>query len=547
MANYTIPESPVYTTTIRKLENSDPGNAEAIFNPLIQQLIDNTHAVKLETKKAFQAITNIDRKIYTVPSNSVSLTYNGEEQSPVWNSFDPEVMTITGENSATDAGTYTAVFTPKHGYFWASDGTDNAVSVEWTIQRQSIEIPAQSGKLTYTGSEQSPQWSAYSDETLTITGDTAATNAGTYTAVFTPTSNYRWSDGTTSAKSISWTIGKAPGSLSVSPSSMALTISNLTKTATVTRAGNGTISATSNNTNIATVSVSGTTITVTGKAKGSATITVKVAVGTNHTAPANKTISVTVNLPSKTLEENTPAVIQATAKAGQAPNYWSIGNKIGITLNGTVGDLSLSGTYYAFILGFNHNDVTEGSNSIHFQFGMTSSGNKNVAFVDSKYNNSGSNAAFRMKAADNNNGGWNSSYIRNTICPAFLSAMPTAWRNVITECRKLSDNTGRNNNTASSVTATSDKIFLLSEFEVFGTRTYANNAEQNYQKQYNYYKNGNSKIRFKHNDTFSACYWWLRSPHAASTSSFCLVHPSGIPSDGNASYSLGFAPGFVVA
>ena len=48
MANYTIPENPEYTTEIRKLENTDPANAETVFNPLMETLIQNTHAVKLE-------------------------------------------------------------------------------------------------------------------------------------------------------------------------------------------------------------------------------------------------------------------------------------------------------------------------------------------------------------------------------------------------------------------------------------------------------------------------------------------------------------------
>lgn len=48
MANYNIPQNPTYTETIRKLENEDPASAEDIFNPLIQTLIDNTHAVKKE-------------------------------------------------------------------------------------------------------------------------------------------------------------------------------------------------------------------------------------------------------------------------------------------------------------------------------------------------------------------------------------------------------------------------------------------------------------------------------------------------------------------
>ena len=51
MANYTIPENPQYTAEIRKLENTDPANAETILNPLVETLIGNTHAVKLEADK----------------------------------------------------------------------------------------------------------------------------------------------------------------------------------------------------------------------------------------------------------------------------------------------------------------------------------------------------------------------------------------------------------------------------------------------------------------------------------------------------------------
>ena len=129
---------------------------------------------------------------------------------------------------------------------------------------------------------------------MTLGGVTSGTNAGSYNATFTPTANYRWSDGTTTVKKVSWTIGKAAGSLSITPTSMTLDTANKTKTITVTRAGDGAITASSSNTAVATVSVSGNIVTVTGKANGSAVITVKVAAGTNHTAPANKTCEVTV-------------------------------------------------------------------------------------------------------------------------------------------------------------------------------------------------------------------------------------------------------------
>ena len=137
--------------------------------------------------------------------------------------------------------------------------------------------------------------------------------------------------------------------------------------------------------------------------------------------------------------------------------------------------------------------------------------------------------------------------MRKTICPAFLAALPAAWQNVIVACTKYSDNRGGGSDNASYVTATQDKIWLLAEFEVFGTRYWPNSAEKNYQKQYDYYKNGNSRVKYKHNATGTACDWWLRSVYAAGSNRFRLVSTGGSGSNAYAHWSYGFAPGFKVA
>ena len=505
-------------------------------------------AAKETAEAAQEAITEMTTKISAVPSQGGVLTYNGQAQSPSWNNYDPNALEIGGTQSATDAGTYQVTFTPKEGYKWEDD-TTGAKTVNWTIGRANIATPSQSGSLTYTGSAQSPTWANYDSGKMTLGGTNSGTNAGSYTATFTPGKNYQWSDGTTTAKSITWKINKAAGSLTLNKSSLTLSGGTATGTVTATRSGDGVISASSNKTDVATVSVSGTTITITAKGSGTATITVKCAEGTNHTAPANKTVSVTVKMASPSLEDNDPATIKEAAQSGQAANLWSVGDKVPIAVNGTVGSLAINGTYYAIILGFNHNSSIEGGNSIHFQFGKDASG-KDIAFVDGQYNNSGSSAAFRMNTSNTNSGGWESSYMRKTICPAFLAALPTDWQNVIVACTKYSDNRGGGSNTASYVTATQDKIWLLAECEVFGDgygysgSGYANDAEKNYQKQYDYYKNGNSKVKYKHNATGTACLWWLRSVRARYGDDFCSVYADGGANYYYAYWSLGFAPGF---
>ena len=187
---------------------------------------------------------------------------------------------------------------------------------------------------------------------------------------------------------------------------------------------------------------------------------------------------------------------------------------------------------------------------MHFIIGRNSAG-KDIAFCDDKYGNTGSETGrFRHHTSNTNSGGWENSDINKNILNgssnSFLTALPSAWQNAIVTTTKYSDNTGGGSDTASYVTAgTARKLFLLAEFEVFGTRSGANSAEQNYQKQYDYYANGNSKVRYKHSDGTTACYWWLRSVSYNSGNNFRYVHNAG--GYYGAYYSGGVAPAFAIA
>ena len=514
-------------------------------------------AAQEAAETAQKAITDLTSTIDAVPSQSGVLTFTGAEQAPVWNNYNPAALVMTGETTGTNAGTYTATFTPVEGYKWR-DGTTDAKSVTWTIGRAIIMgIPAQSGSLTYNGSAQSPVWSGHDAAKLTIGGTTSGTNAGSYNATFTPVSNYQWSDGSTAAKTVAWSIGKAAGSSSLNKSSLALSTGTMSGTISVTRAGNGAVSASSSNTNVATVSVSGTTVTVTAKAKGTATITVKVAEGTNHTAPANRTCSVSVTLPTTSLNDNTWATIKEVSDAGQGENYWSVGDTKRITINGKVGNFTFSNLAIdAFIIGFNHNSSREGTNRIHFQIGKI--GGKDVCLCDSQYGSGQSgNGYFNMNPNNSNSGGWNGSYMRKTLLgnsgtpsspPAnsMLAALPSDLRAVMKSVTKYSDNTGGSPDNASYVTSTTDYLFLLAEFEYHGARSYANSAEKNFQLQYSYYKAGNSKVKYKHGETGTAAHHWCRSVYVGYTYTFCLVYTSGSASGNGAGISWGAAPGFTV-
>ena len=143
--------------------------------------------------------------------------------------------------------------------------------------------------------------------------------------------------------------------------------------------------------------------------------------------------------------------------------------------------------------------------------------------------------------------------MRTNICGTSLSSysgtiiavIPAALRAVLKSVTKYTNNTG-NSTAASAVTATTDYFFLLSEYEVFGSCTYANSSEASYQAQYAYYSAGNSKIKYNHSATTTAVRWWLRSPRASNSNRFVCVDTDGTVDDGYANYSRGFAPGFCV-
>ena len=262
---------------------------------------------------------------------------------------------------------------------------------------------------------------------------------------------------------------------------------------------------------------------------------------------------------SPILDENDWTTIREVSDAGQGANYWSIGDRKEVTLNGTVGHLSLSNyTTYAFIIGFNHNASVEGTNRIHFQLAKTAlSGGKDVCLCDRYYGQAiSSTGYFSMNSRRTNVGGWASSQMRTNICGTSLSSysgtiisvIPAALRAVLKSVIKYTDNTGDGGgSTASYVTATTDYFFLLSEFEVFGSISHANTNEKSKQAQYSYYSAGNSKVKYNHSATSTAVDWWLRSPNASYFGSFMCVEPRGIVNGYlEANYTYGFAPGFCV-
>ena len=216
-----------------------------------------------------------------------------------------------------------------------------------------------------------------------------------------------------------------------------------------------------------------------------------------------------------TLEATSWDNIAAVSKFGQAPNYWKVGDKKNINVNGV--------TYAAQIIGFDHDTLTTADGS-RTKAGIT------FQLVDCL------NTTYSMNGSNTNVNGWRGSTMRTSTMATLLNQLSSDLKSVLKFVNKVTS-VGNNN---SGLETTSDKLFLLSEIEVFGATQYSYAGEG---KQYEYYTAGNSTIK-KVNG--SAGYWWERSPYSGNATAFCYVGSDGVAAASAASVSYGVSFGFCV-
>lgn len=275
-------------------------------------------------------------------------------------------------------------------------------------------------------------------------------------------------------------------------------------------------------------------------------------------------------------------------------SVWAVGDAKQIVLNGNVGLFASFDNLatYVYIIGFNHNQATQGKGITFGGFSTSLNNGTNIALTDTSYSSTsggggggGGGGSGGQKFAMNyntsqSNGGWAGSQMRynilgstdvaptyndsnigvfgnnptstcatDPVTDSLMAALPSDLRAVMKPMTIYTDNVGVNlGNLAQNVTTSIDYLPLLSEREVFSGETYyANPAEATYQSQYAYYANGNSKIKYQYNSTGNSVYWWLRSPAmSGGGSGFCAVSTTGTATYLNTNTSRGIAPIFMV-
>ena len=189
---------------------------------------------------------------------------------------------------------------------------------------------------------------------------------------------------------------------------------------------------------------------------------------------------------------NSWEAIIAACQSGNVPDTWVVGNSKAMTINGT--------SYQIDIIGKNHDTYASGGKApltfqLHDCYGTQ----------------------YQMNSSHTNDGGWTGCAMRQTHLPAILSQMPTEVQNGIREVNKL---TSAGSHSA-TINTTADKLFLLSEIEIFGSTPYSKAGEGS---QYAYYSAGNSKVKKFSRQSYP---WWERSPDGSSSASFCNVDSYG--------------------
>ena len=163
-----------------------------------------------------------------IPQNA-SYPYTGNEIIGV---ADDEFYTVvSGNQRATEPGTYTVELKIKDGAKW-EDGTSENKTVTWTIEKPDakVTVPSANTGLVYNGAKQI----GVAEGEGYILRNNTATDAGEYAARAILKDGYIWSDGSRESKEIKWSIAKKTVAV---PSAKRLTYNGSTQTGVA--AGNG--------------------------------------------------------------------------------------------------------------------------------------------------------------------------------------------------------------------------------------------------------------------------------------------------------------------
>lgn len=147
-----------------------------------------------------------------------------------------------------------------------------------------------------------------------------------------------------------------------------------------------------------------------------------------------------------------------------------------------------------------------------------------------------------MNSSSNNTGGWNSSYMRQTVMPLILAQLPDDLAAVLATVNIKGCYSGN----SGTINTSADKLFLPAEREIFASRKYGRTEEWNILQRWQWYAQHDTNANRIKKRSGSASWWWLRSPCSGYATNFVDVASSGAVDWSSADISGGVAPGFCI-
>lgn len=147
-----------------------------------------------------------------------------------------------------------------------------------------------------------------------------------------------------------------------------------------------------------------------------------------------------------------------------------------------------------------------------------------------------------------NLGGWPASAMRTYVNDTIYNAMPVDLRNGIISTIVVSSHGSKDTGTLDKGNFTStDKLYLLSPEEVYGTSFTDNDSSRGTSRQLDYYANNGVSTSSFSGAIKSDVWWWLRSAHSTTDNNFYNVIYNGGWDYRGAKNSYGVSPAFRIA
>ena len=334
---------------------------------------------------------------------------------------------------------------------------------------------------------------SFTDYGVSNAGVTSGVEAMSYPLVLVGAGNY------TGQRAALWKIDKAVGTMTPNVSSVVLTDTHPNATVAIQWEGTGVltnISAISSNSSVVSATTNGTEVNI-GRGTNGGIASININADKNNIDYSTTAITVYNKYKLSTL---TWDEINNISTSGNVTKLLDIGDEITFTTKDNK-EITMQ------IVGFNHDDLADGSGKAGITFGM-----KNLYYND-----------YPMNSTHTNAGGWEECKMRTETMQTLFENLPDELQAVIKTVKKKATNGSQ----STSITTSQDKLWLYSEVELDGTTSSGYRDEGT---QYEYWASHNTdsdRIKEMNNGIIGSGLYWLRSPYLSNSLGFRRVDVDG--------------------